>query len=84
MEPFARYRALTDESYQRFFDQGAQAADERRQIADQLETILAATESDFPLDAAGVQALREEIAGHVLAIHDIEAAAVAELKEAMT
>lgn len=40
-------------------------------------------ETAFPLDAAAVKAMREDIAGHVLAIHDIELAAVSLLREAM-
>jgi hypothetical protein len=84
VEPFARYRALTDTSYQHFFDQGAGAAAKRVHIAGQLEGILAAMENDFPLEAAGVHIMRDNIASQLMAIHDVEAAAVADLKEVMT
>ncbi len=83
VEPFASYRNLTDRSYQAFFEMGSKATEERDRIAVQQEEILAATETDFPLDAAAVKAMREDIAGHVLAIHDIELAAVSLLREAM-
>jgi len=84
IEPFAEYRALTDRSFQQFFDLGAGATEERLAIASQLENILAAMESDFPLNAPAVQSMRENIAGHVMEIHDIEAAAVTALKSAMS
>lgn len=83
IEPFAAYRALTDRSYQLFFEQGSTATNQRVDIAAQMEEILAAMETDFPLDAAAVQAMREDIAAHVLAVHDIESAATSALKEAM-
>ena len=40
-------------------------------------------ETDFPLDAPAVQAMREKIAAQLLAIRDIEAEAVITLKAAM-
>jgi hypothetical protein len=39
--------------------------------------------ADFPLDEAGVQALRETIAEHVMGISEIEETAVGALREAM-
>ena len=83
IEPFARYRSLTDRSNQLFHERGSEATEERRQIASQLETILAEMETDFPLETQAVQAMRENIAAQVLAIRDIEAAAVAGLQAAM-
>ncbi|HSG17150.1 MAG TPA: BtrH N-terminal domain-containing protein [Anaerolineae bacterium] len=83
IEPFARYRELTDRSNQIFFERGAEATGERRQIAAQLEAILAEMETGFPLEAQGVQSMRENIASHVLAIRDVEAQAVSALQAAM-
>lgn len=83
IEPFARYRELTDRSNQIFFERGAEATGERRQIAAQLEAILAEMETGFPLEAQGVQSMRENIASHVLAIRDVEAQAVFALQAAM-
>ena len=45
---------------------------------------LAAMESDFPLDQPAVEAQRENIAVHVMAIHNLESAAVTALKSAMS
>jgi hypothetical protein len=83
VEPFRQYRELAGRSYRLFAEQGAAATEERAQIAAGQEAILAAMETGFPLDASGVQTMRENIADQVLAIRDIEAAAVASLKEAM-
>lgn len=83
VEPFGECRRLMDRSSQLFFEEGAGATEERRQIAAQQEAILAAMETDFPLEAAAVQAMREAIAEQVLAIRDIEAGAVDDLKAAM-
>jgi hypothetical protein len=54
-----------------------------QQIAARQEAILSAMESGFPLEAPAVQTIRENIAARVLAIRDIEAAAITSLKEAM-
>jgi hypothetical protein len=81
--PFARYRQLTDRSHQLFHELGAAATDERRDLSAQMRSIFNASETDFPLDAAAVQAMRDNIADHVLAIRDIEAEAVNDLKAAM-
>jgi hypothetical protein len=83
VEPFREYRELTDRSNRLFAEQGADATAERKKIASQLEAILMAMETGFPLDAPAVQTLRENITAHVLAIRDVEAVAVAALKEAM-
>lgn len=83
VEPFRSYRELMERSQRLFHEQGVEATEARRQIAAQQEAILAAMETDFPLDAAGVAALREEIADRVLAVRDIEAEAVSALKAVM-
>ncbi len=83
VEPFRDYRTLMDRSHRLFFEQGAEATEERRRIAARQESILTAMETDFPLDAPAVQAMREAIAAHALAVRDIEAEAVSALREAM-
>ncbi|MEO1845720.1 MAG: hypothetical protein ABGZ37_15775 [Akkermansiaceae bacterium] len=40
--------------------------------------------SDFPLDAKGVQNLRENIAGQLQRIHDLEAPAALQMRDAMS
>jgi hypothetical protein len=66
-----------------FFERGAEATEERRQIAAQLATILAEMETGFPLEAQAVHIMREKIASHALAIRDVESQAVDALQAAM-
>jgi len=83
VEPFREYRTLMDRSSQLFYEKGADATEERQQLEAQQETILTTMETDFPLDAAAVQSMRDNIASHVLAIRDIEAEAVSALKDSI-
>jgi len=83
VEPFREMRTLIDRSNRLFHAKGAAVTDERRQIAARQEAILSAMESDFPLEAPAVQAMRENIAAHVLAIREIEAEGVEALRAAM-
>jgi hypothetical protein len=54
-----------------------------RAIDGRLREIQSAVAADFPLDEAGVRALRQRIAEQVMGICEIEEAAVASLREAM-
>ncbi len=83
VEPFRQYRELMDRSSQLFAEKGANATEDRQQIAAQQEAILIAMETEFPLDATGVQTMREKIASQLITIREIEAAAVSTLKLAM-
>jgi hypothetical protein len=83
VQPFAETRALMDRSSQLFAENGASATEERQHMAAQQDAILSAMETEFPLDAPAVHAMRQNIAAHVLAIRDIEAEAVTALREAM-
>jgi hypothetical protein len=66
-----------------FVERGADALAERRAIRESLTAIKAAMSADFPLDDAGVTALRADIRERVLRVHDAEASAVSALREAM-
>jgi len=83
VEPFAEYRKLTDRSYQLFFEGGSAVTNERVKIASQLEEILLAMGTEFPLSAQAVQNMRENLADHIMTVHNIESAAVNALKEVM-
>ena len=48
-----------------------------------LAAIRKSMDKDFPLDGGQVTAMLEDLRGHVLAIHDIEAEAVASIQDAM-
>lgn len=81
--PFKEMRQLMLQRQDLFNAQGSAALAEIQQIDGRLETIRNEMERHFPLDAAAVTAVRQNIADHVRQIHDIEAEAVAALKAAM-
>ena len=66
-----------------FLAKGNAALDERKAIDGQLDAIMAAAGEAFPLSPAEVVPFRQRLAEQVLAVHDVEAGAVAALKEAM-
>ncbi len=82
--PFREAKELMQRRQEMFVTQGNAALAELQQIHERQEALLAEMESDFPLDDAGVTAMRENIAEHVMAVHDIEATAVGMLREAMS
>lgn len=81
--PFREARALMLQRRDLFHSQGNAALPTIQQIDDRLNTIKTEMETDFPLDEAGVVALREALAEHVMQIHDIEETAVMALRDAM-
>ncbi len=81
--PFAEARHLLDQKHDLFLAQGGAALPKIRDVNGRLAQIRAEVENDFPLDAAGVTALREQIAEQVLVIRGVEETAVASLKQAM-
>lgn len=83
VEPLRETRERLLRRHALFMDEGDAATAALRDIDARLAAIRAAA-VDFPLDAAGVTAFRERIAGHVLRLHDIEAAAVTALRAAMS
>jgi hypothetical protein len=54
-----------------------------RAIDERLAAIRAAVAADFPLTRPQIEAHRMAVADRVMAVHDIEAAAVAALRAAM-
>ena len=81
--PLGEARALLVERHQHFLAEGNAALERRQAIAARLAAIRAAIDSDFPLDQAGVDALLAGIADRVMALHDLEAKAVATLQAAL-
>ncbi len=67
-----------------FHTQGNGAIEGMKGIDGRLAAIMDAMEHEFPLDAAAVVRLRQNIADHVMYIHDIENDAIATLKAAMS
>lgn len=81
--PFGEARALMLERHARFLDEGNAARSRLVAIDARLAAIRAALAADFPLTAPQVEAHRAAITEQVMAVHDIEATAVAALREAM-
>ena len=81
--PFGETRRLLLERHRIFLDEGHKALPRIRKINGRLDEIRSSMADDFPLDEAGVAALREEMAEHVMGIHDLEEFAVADLRAAM-
>lgn len=66
-----------------FLHRGNGALEEMKAIDAQLEANMAAAETDFPLSAAEVSGHRQRLAEQVMAVHDVEAAAVEAVKTAL-
>lgn len=81
--PFKETRELMLRRHEIFTTQGNAALEEMKQIDGRLKTIRHEMETHFPLDAAEVTAVRQNIADHVMHVHDIETEAVTILKAAM-
>jgi hypothetical protein len=81
--PFRDARELTMQRHRLFIDKGGAALADIKQINRRLNALKQAMETDFPLDAAQVRALKEHIAAQVMIVHDIEQAAVTALQAAM-
>jgi hypothetical protein len=65
-----------------FREQGGEAQEQIRAVNARLKEIRDTMEEGFPLDAGQVTAFRENLAGHVQVIHDIEQRAIATLEQA--
>ncbi|MCP4360880.1 MAG: hypothetical protein GY796_22965, partial [Chloroflexi bacterium] len=83
ISPFKEMRELLLQRRDLFTTQGNAALAELGQIDERLEALKKEMETDFPLDAAGVTTMRQNIADHVMQVHDIESEAVSALKAAM-
>jgi hypothetical protein len=82
--PLAESRQLLLRKHRLFLEQGGAALAEIEAINGRLAEIRAAMATDFPLTSPELDALQERLAGHILAIRDAEAAAVATMQEVMT
>ena len=82
--PFKEARALILRRHEIFTTQGNAAVGEMKEIDGRLAAIMDEVAHGFPLDAAGVTAVRQNIADHIMHIHDIETEAIAALKAAMS
>jgi len=78
--PLQETRLLLERKAQLFTDQGGASRQERVQINERLQAIRTAMLTDFPLTAADVSALREQICTQVLHIRDREQAAILQLR----
>jgi hypothetical protein len=66
-----------------FREQGGDSLAERRRIAGRLSDLKAELAGDFSLTTSESAALRDDLRQRILAIHDLERAAVVDLKEAI-
>jgi hypothetical protein len=80
---FKETRELMLRGHKLFIDTGGAALVEIKDINARLDTLKAGMAKKFPLSPAQVVALRENLAAHVLRIHDIEKEAHAALQAAM-
>lgn len=80
---FKEARDLMQREHRLLLEQGGEALPEIQAIRTRLGEIRASMESSFPLDAAGVAALRERIADQLMRLHDVEKDAILTLQEAM-
>lgn len=78
--PLQETRQLLERKRQLFVEQGAATQEERVQINQRLQAIRTTMLTDFPLSAAEVVALREQISTQVLHIRDLEQAAITQLR----
>ena len=81
--PFKQIRELKLSIHRLFLQKGGAALDQIHEQKAQLKALEDAAGNDFPLDAAGVLAMREALSTQVLTIRNTEEKAVAELRSAM-
>jgi hypothetical protein len=83
VEPLRQTRELLANQHKLFVADAQSSVEERQAISAQLDEIKKQVSADFPLDGAGIQQLKENLAGKIMAVHDIEYDAVMSLQEAM-
>lgn len=83
VEPFREAREVLDRRRQLFYDEGAAAEEGMSTAQRRLEELKAATDAEFPLDEAGVQELRGNLADQLATIRDLETAAFEALRDAV-
>jgi hypothetical protein len=84
VEPLRETRTLMLRRHTAFLAQGNDALAEMKAIDERLAATRASIAADFPLTPLEVVSFRARLAEHIMAIHNIEAAAVAALKGAMS
>jgi hypothetical protein len=80
---FKEARELLLQQRELFLQTGAEHVSEIRTIHERLRAIRSSMVTDFPLSESDVQALMQDLRGHILRIHDIEMTAVQAMQEAM-
>jgi hypothetical protein len=80
---FGETRRLMLRRHNLFIQQGSAVMQEIRDLDARLAEIKEQVAAEFPLDQAGVIALRERISQQVMKIHDIEKEAIEALQAAM-
>jgi len=81
--PFKEARETMHRRSRLFREQGNAALDEIRALNTRLNTLKTKMETAFPLSQDEVVAFRENLATHVMRVHDVEKEAVTALREAM-
>ncbi len=83
VDPLRQTRELMARQHQLFLADGQGSVEERQAISAELDEIKKQVSADFPLDEAGIQQLKENLADKIMAVHDIEYDAIMSLQEAM-
>jgi hypothetical protein len=81
--PFGETRRLLDRRHAAFLEAGNGATAEMTVIDQRLGAIAAEVAAEFPMSQQAVEAHRGRIADQIMALHDVEAAALAALTAAM-
>ncbi len=81
---FARTRELLTQRRDAFHQQGSAAIPEIDAISAELNTIRAQMATDYPLDDAQAETMRQAMAAQVAEIHDLELSGIRTLKEVIT
>jgi hypothetical protein len=84
VEPFRRTRELYSQQHHLFLTAGQETIEERQAISAELAQIKKQVSAEFPLNEPGIRQLKENLAGKIMAVHDIERQAATILQEAMS
>jgi Domain of unknown function (DUF4872)/Butirosin biosynthesis protein H, N-terminal len=82
--PFKQARELMRRNYDLFLAHGTASQGERLAISHELQAVKEQMRTEFPMSEAEAAKLRTELAERVMAIHDVEAAAIAALQAAVS
>jgi hypothetical protein len=81
--PLRETRELLRRRHDLFITQGMASLDERRAISERLATIKTDMATEFPLSAGEVTTFYEELRARILAVYEVEAAAVQAVQNAL-